>query len=98
MATKIRPIQDRVVVKRSKELETTEGGLYIVPDARQKSVEGIVLAVGNGKVLTDGTLRPLDVKEGDRVLFGKHTGTEVKIDGEDQLILREDEILGVFTS
>lgn len=98
MATKIRPIQDRVVVKRSKEEEKTESGLYIPPDARQKSVEGIVLAVGNGKVLEDGTVRPLDVKEGDRVLFGKYTGTEVKIDGEDQLILREDEILGVFTS
>jgi len=98
MTTKIRPIQDRVVVKRSKAEEKTESGLYIPEDAQKKLVEGIVLAVGNGKVLTDGTLRPLDVKEGDRVLFGKYTGTEVKIDGEDQLILREDEILGVFTS
>ena len=98
MTTKIRPIQDRVVVKRSKAEEKTESGLYIPEDAQKKLVEGIVLAVGNGKVLTDGTLRPLDVKEGDRVLFGKHTGTEVEIDGEDQLILREDEILGVFTS
>lgn len=98
MASKIHPIQDRVVVKRSKEPETTEGGLYIVPDARQKSVDGIVLAVGNGKVLEDGTVRPLDVKEGDRVLFGKYSGTEVKIDGEEHLILREDEILGVFTA
>jgi len=98
MTTKIRPIQDRVVVKRSKAEEKTESGLYIPEDAQKKSVEGIVLAVGNGKMLEDGTVRRLDVKEGDRVLFGKHTGTEVKIDGEDQLILREDEILGVFTS
>ena len=98
MTTKIRPIQDRVVVKRSKAEEKTESGLYIPEDAQKKSVEGIVLAVGNGKMLEDGTVRRLDVKEGDRVLFGKYTGTEVKIDGEDQLILREDEILGVFTS
>ena len=98
MTTKIRPIQDRVVVKRSKAEEKTESGLYIPEDAQKKLVEGIVLAVGNGKMLEDGTVRRLDVKEGDRVLFGKYTGTEVKIDGEDQLILREDEILGVFTS
>ena len=87
-----------MVVKRSKAEEKTESGLYIPEDAQKKLVEGIVLAVGNGKMLEDGTVRRLDVKEGDRVLFGKYTGTEVKIDGEDQLILREDEILGVFTS
>jgi chaperonin GroES len=96
MASKIRPLQDRVIVKRLKEEEKTKGGLYIPDTAKEKPVEGMVLAVGNGKVLEDGTVRRLDVKEGDRVLFGKYSGTEVKIDGEEHLILREDDILGVL--
>mgnify|MGYP002140466223 CR=1 FL=1 len=96
MASKIRPLQDRVIVKRLKEEEKTKGGLYIPDTAKEKPVEGTVLAVGNGKVLEDGTVRRLDVKEGDRVLFGKYSGTEVKIDGEEHLILREDDILGVL--
>jgi chaperonin GroES len=96
MATKIRPLQDRIIVKRLKEEEKTKGGLYIPDTAKEKPVEGTVLAVGNGKVLEDGTVRRLDVKEGDRVLFGKYSGTEVKLDGEEHLILREDDILGVI--
>jgi chaperonin GroES len=96
MATKIRPLQDRIIVKRLKEEEKTKGGLFIPDTAKEKPVEGTVLAVGNGKVLEDGTVRRLDVKEGDRVLFGKYSGTEVKIDGEEHLILREDDILGVL--
>jgi len=98
MATKIRPLQDRVIVKRLKEEEKTKGGLYIPDSAKEKPVEGTVLAVGNGKVNEDGTVRRLDVKEGDRVLFGKYSGTEVKLDGEEHLILREDDILGVIES
>jgi chaperonin GroES len=95
---KIRPLQDRVIVRRVKEEEKTKGGLYIPDTAKEKPVEAIVLAVGNGKVLEDGTLRKLDVKEGDRVLFGKYTGSEVKLDGEEALILREDDILGILES
>jgi len=93
---KIRPLQDRVIVRRMKEEEKTKGGLFIPDTAKEKPMEAIVLAVGNGKSLEDGTVRKLDVKEGDRVLFGKYTGNEVKIDGEDALILREDDILGVI--
>jgi chaperonin GroES len=95
---KIRPLADRVIVRRIKEEEKTKGGLYIPDTAKEKPVEGNVVAVGNGKVLEDGTVRRLDVKEGDRVLFGKYSGNEVKIEGEDHLILREDEILGVLES
>jgi chaperonin GroES len=93
---KIRPLQDRVIVRRVKEEEKTRGGLFIPDTAKEKPVEAIVLAVGNGKVLEDGTVRRPDVREGDRVLFGKYTGNEVKIDGEDALILREEDILGVL--
>jgi chaperonin GroES len=95
---KIRPLQDRVIVRRVKEEEKTKGGLYIPDTAKEKPMEGIVLAVGNGKVLEDGTVRKLDVKEGDRVLFGKYTGNDVKLDGEETLILRENDILGVIES
>jgi chaperonin GroES len=95
---KIRPLQDRIVVRRVKEDEKTKGGLFIPDSAKEKPVEAIVLAVGNGKILEDGTVRKLDVKEGDRVLFGKYTGSDVKIDGEEALILREDDILGVLES
>jgi chaperonin GroES len=93
---KIRPLQDRVLVRRVKEEDKTRGGLFIPDTAKEKPVEAIVLAVGNGKVLEDGTVRKLDVKEGDRILFGKYTGSDVKIDGEETLILREDDILGVL--
>ena len=93
---KIRPLQDRVAVRRVKEDDKTKGGLFIPDTAKEKPVEAIVLAVGNGKVLEDGTVRKLDVKRGDRILFGKYTGSEVKIDGEDTLILREEDILGVI--
>ena len=95
---KIRPLQDRVIVRRVKEEEKTKGGLFIPDTAKEKPVEATVVAVGNGKVLEDGTVRKLDVKAGDRVLFGKYSGTEVKIDGEEHLIMREDDILGVIES
>ena len=95
---KIRPLQDRVIVRRVKEEEKTKGGLFIPDTAKEKPVEAIVLAVGNGKVLEDGTVRKPDVKAGDRILFGKYTGNDVKIDGEEHLILREDDILGVIES
>ncbi len=93
---KLRPLQDRLIVKRVKEEEKTKGGLYIPDTAKEKPVEGVVIAVGNGKTMDDGSVRKLDVKEGDRILFGKYSGNEVKIDGEENLILREDEVLGVI--
>jgi chaperonin GroES len=93
----IRPLQDRVLVKRLKEEEMTKGGIIIPDTAKEKPIEGKVMAVGNGRVLENGSVRPLEVKEGDTVLFGKYSGTEVKIDGEEHLILREDDILGVVT-
>ena len=96
LAMKIRPLQDRVIVRRVKEEEKTKGGLYIPDSAKEKPVEAMVIAVGSGKVLEDGSVRKLDIKEGDRILFGKYSGSEVKIDGEDHLILREDDILGVL--
>jgi chaperonin GroES len=93
---KIRPLADRVVIKRTKEEEKTKGGIIIPDTAKEKPVEGLVTAVGNGKVLKDGKVRPLDVKAGDRVLFGKYSGTEVKLDGEEHVILREDDLLAVL--
>jgi chaperonin GroES len=93
---KIRPLQDRVIVKRVEEEGKTKGGIIIPDTAREKPMEGKVTAVGKGKVLEDGKIHPLDVKAGDRVLFGKYAGTEVKIDGEEHLIMREDDILGVI--
>ncbi len=92
---KIRPLYDRIVVKRLASQETTKGGIIIPDTAKEKPIEGQVVAVGNGKVLENGKLRPLDVKEGDRILFGKYTGTDIKIDGEEHLILREEEVLAV---
>ncbi len=92
---KIRPLQDRLVVKRLAEEEKTKGGIIIPDTAKEKPVEGEVIAVGNGKVLEDGKVRPLDVKAGDRILFGKYSGTEIKINGEEHLILREEDVLGV---
>ena len=93
---KIRPLQDRVLVRASPRKRRPRAGIIIPDTAKEKPVEGEVVAVGNGKVDEDGKLRPLDVKEGDRVLFGKYSGTEIKIDGEEHLILREDDILGVI--
>jgi len=92
----IRPLQDRIIVKRVKEEEKTKGGIIIPDTAKEKPIEGEVIAVGKGKSLDDGKVRPVDVKVGDRVLFGKYSGTEVKIDGDETLILREDDILGVI--
>lgn len=92
----IRPLHDRIIVRRVKEEEKSKGGIIIPDSAKEKPTEGEVLAVGNGKVQEDGTVRKLDVKIGDRVLFGKYNGAEVKVDGEDRLILREDDILGVL--
>ncbi len=92
---KIRPLQDRVIVKRIAEEERTKGGIIIPDTAREKPQEGKVVAVGKGKVLEDGTVRALDVKVGDRVLIGKYSGSEVKFDGDEHLIVREDDILGV---
>jgi chaperonin GroES len=95
MATKIRPLQDRIIVKRVAEEEKTKGGIIIPDTAKEKPLEGKVIAVGNGRVLEDGKVRPLDVKAGDRVLFGKYAGTEVKIDGEEHVILKEDDVVGI---
>jgi len=92
---KIRPLHDRVIVKRNEGEQKTKGGLIIPDTAKEKPIEGTILAVGNGKTLEDGSVRKLEVKEGDRVLFGKYAGTEVKLEGEEHLILREDDILGV---
>jgi chaperonin GroES len=91
----IRPLHDRVLVQRVKEEEKTKGGIIIPDTAKEKPVEGKVVAVGNGKLLENGEVRKLDVKKGDKILFGKYSGTEVKIDGEEHLILREDDILAV---
>ena len=93
---KIRPLQDRVIVKRVQEEEKTKGGIIIPDTAKEKPQEGKVVAAGKGKVDDNGKLRPLDVKAGDRILFGKYSGSEIKIDGEEHLILREDDILGVI--
>ena len=91
-----RPLGDRVLVKRVEEEEKTKGGIIIPDTAKEKPQEGKVIAVGKGKVDEDGKVRPLDVKSGDRILFGKYAGTEIKIEGEEHLILREDDILGVI--
>jgi chaperonin GroES len=94
----IRPLHDRIIVKRLQETEKTAGGLYIPDTAKEKPVEGRVIAVGSGKILEDGTVRKPDVKAGDKVLFAKYSGSEVKIDGEEHLILREDDLLAVVES
>ena len=92
---RIRPLQDRIVVSRIADQEKTKGGIIIPDTAKEKPIEGKVLAVGNGRVLEDGSVRKLDIKVGDRVLFAKYGGTEVTIDGEELLILREEDVLGV---
>ena len=93
---KIRPLQDRVIVKRLAEEEKTKGGIIIPDTAKEKPMEGKVIAVGKGKVKDDGDIIKMDVKVGDKILFSKYAGTEVKIDGEEHLIMREDDILGVI--
>jgi chaperonin GroES len=92
---KVRPLHDRLLVRRIEEKETVKGGIIIPDTAKEKPQEGKVIAVGNGKVLENGTKLELDVKAGDKILFGKYSGTEIKIDGEEFLILREDEVLAV---
>jgi chaperonin GroES len=93
---KIRPLQDRVIVKRVEEEAKTKGGIIIPDTAKEKPIEGVVIAVGKGKATENGTLVKPDVKAGDRILFSKYAGTEVKIDGVEHLIMREDDILGVI--
>jgi chaperonin GroES len=93
---KIRPLQDRILVKRLESEEKTVGGIIIPDNAKEKPMEGKVIAVGNGKLLDDGKLRKPDIKVGDKILFSKYAGSEVKIDGAEHLILREDDILGVL--
>ncbi len=93
---KIRPLHDRVIVKRLEEERVSAGGIVIPDTAAEKPVQGKVVAVGKGKILEDGQVRPLDVKVGDKILFGKYSGTEVKVDGEDLLVMREDDIMAVI--
>ena len=92
---KVRPLHDRLLVKRIEEKETVKGGIIIPDTAKEKPQEGEVIAVGNGKLLDNGTQVALDVKVGDKILFGKYSGTDIKLDGEEYLILREDEVLAV---
>ncbi|KPJ92934.1 MAG: molecular chaperone GroES [Gammaproteobacteria bacterium SG8_15] len=93
----IRPLHDRVIVRRMEEERTSAGGIVIPDSAAEKPIQGEVVAVGNGKILENGEVRPLDVKVGDKILFSKYGGTEIKIDGEDLLVMREDDITGVIT-
>ena len=93
---KIRPLHDRVIVKRLEEERTSPGGIVIPDSAAEKPMQGKIMAVGKGKILEDGTVRPLDVKVGDRILFGKYSGTEVKIDGDELVVMREDDLMAVF--
>ncbi|TVP86873.1 MAG: co-chaperone GroES [Thioalkalivibrio sp.] len=92
----LRPLHDRVIVKRMEEERTTPGGIVIPDSAAEKPIRGEVIAVGNGKILENGDVRALDVKEGDKVLFGKYSGTEVKVGGDDVLVMREDDIMAVI--
>ena len=94
---KLRPLHDRVIVKRSEEERTSPGGIVIPDTATEKPIRGEVLAVGRGKILENGETRPLDVKVGDKILFGKYSGTEVKIDGEEFLVMREEDLMAVIT-
>lgn len=94
--SKFRPLHDRLLLKRVEAEEKSKGGIIIPDAAKEKPIEGIVIAAGNGKIMDDGKVRPLEVKVGDRVLFGKYSGTEIKIEGEEHVMLREDEILGVL--
>lgn len=94
---KVRPLHDRVLVKRLAEEEKSKGGIIIPDTAKEKPIQGEVIAVGSGRIAEDGKIRPLDVTSGDRVLFGKYAGTEIKIDGEEFLMMREEDILGVLS-
>ena len=94
---KIKPLHDKILIKRVTEEDKTKGGIIIPDTAKEKPMEGKVIAVGAGKILKDGSKRPLVVKEGDRILFAKYAGTEIKIDGEELMILSEEEVLGVVT-
>ncbi|MYH31316.1 MAG: co-chaperone GroES [Acidobacteria bacterium] len=96
MAAKVRPLHDRIIVERIEEGEQQVGGIIIPDTAKEKPQQGKVIAVGNGKIKDDGTVTPLDVKAGDTVLFGKYSGQEIKLEGDEFLIMREDEILGVI--
>ena len=93
---KIRPLHDRVIIKRIEEERTSPGGIVIPDSAAEKPVQGKVMAVGKGKILEDGTVRPLDVKVGDKILFGKYSGTEVKIDGDELVVMREEDVMAIF--
>jgi chaperonin GroES len=97
MAAKFTPLHDRILVRRVEEAETTRGGIIIPDSAKDKPQEGEVIAVGKGKINEEGKVRPLDVKEGDRILFGKYAGTEIKLDNQEFIIMREEEVLGVLT-
>jgi chaperonin GroES len=97
MAVKLTPLHDRILVHRVEQEETTRGGIVIPDTAKDKPQEGEVMAVGKGKINEDGKVLPLDVEEGDRILFGKYSGSEIKLDGEEFLIMREDEVLGILT-
>ena len=97
MATSITPLYDRVLIQRLESEQKSAGGIYIPDTAQEKTQLGAVKCVGEGKMLNDGTMRPLKIKSGDTVLFGKYSGTEVKLDGQEYLILREEEVLGVVT-
>lgn len=92
----IRPLQDRIIVKQNEGESKSAGGIIIPDTAKEKPLEGVVVAVGNGKILEDGKVRPLDIKKGDLILFSKYAGTEVKIEGQNHLILREEDVLGVI--
>ena len=96
MATSIRPLNDRIIARRTEDQEQMRGGLYIPDTAKEKPQEGEVIAVGNGKLLDNGQRVSIDIKAGDRILFGKYSGTEIKLEGEEYLILREDDVLGVI--
>jgi chaperonin GroES len=98
MDMNIRPLYDRIVVKRIEEKETIQGGIIIPDSAKEKPQEGEVIAVGQGKRLENGKVVPLDVKPGDRILFGKYSGSEIKLDGNEYVIMREDEVLGILES
>jgi chaperonin GroES len=97
MATKFTPLHDRILVRRVEEVGTTRGGIIIPDTAKDKPQEGEVISIGKGKISEEGKVRPLDVKEGDRILFGKYSGTEIKLDGDDFIIMREEEVLGVIS-
>jgi chaperonin GroES len=95
---KIRPLHDRVIVKRLEEDRTSPGGIVIPDTAAEKPIRGTIVAVGNGKILENGQVRPCDIKVGDKILFGKYSGTEVKVEGEDLLVMREEDVMAIVES